>query len=118
VRGSRARWPWEKQQDPRDTHRLPVAFHERIRIGIKGATVLVAFLFVRESTENGIGIGSKIALAFGAVLVVFGVMDLLWTRRGLIDHIFVESHAAQIKVHAATAIGGALIVIAAAARLT
>ena len=107
-RRTRKRWPWDKDPDDREAnYRRPIPMSERIRLVAKAAAVVAAFLYVRATTADGSNVGAKLLVAIGAVLVVAGSVDLAWTLRGKLDHVFITSRRLQVAAPAAVLAAGA-----------
>ena len=116
-RGGRAKWPWER--DPNDkeaNYRRPIPPAERIRLGLKGAIVVGVFLAIRAAVDRS-DPGPKLLVIVGAALALVGLIDLVWTVRGNLEHVFIESRPAQLAAHGALALGGVALALAAAAAL-
>lgn len=108
---SRRRLPWEK--DPTDkeaNYRRPVAQSEKIRLTIKAAVVVAGFLFIMSATKDRNDVGAEFAIGAGAPLFVAGVIDVWWTARGLVEHVFIESRRMQLAAHSAMALVGMALV--------
>lgn len=114
-RRARTKWPWER--DPNDheaNYRHPVPLSERLRLGLKAAIAVGAFLAVRQIAVSGDRslIGPKILIVAGVAVAMAGAIDLVWTLRGKLEHIFVETRPAQIVLHAGVSIAGAVATMA------
>jgi hypothetical protein len=117
-RRSRARFPWER--DPGDleaNYKKPVEFHERARLGLKGAIVVASFLVIKEWTEDRVDVGAKLLVVVGIVLVLVGIIDLVETRRGKLEHVFIEDRSAQLWWHGGLAASGAMLAVVASVAL-
>ena len=110
---SRLRLPWEK--DPHDkeaNYRRPIAQHEKIRLVLKGAAVFAGALFVMNETRDKSDIGAEFLIGIGGPLLLAGVLDVIWTLRGLLEHIFIESRPLQLAFHGLMAIAGVAMLVA------
>jgi hypothetical protein len=47
----------------------------------------------------------------GVALTAVGIMDLLWTWRGKLEHVFIENRSAQLAAHGALVVVGATMAI-------
>jgi hypothetical protein len=111
-RRGRAKFPWERDAgDHEATYKRAVPFHERARLGLKGAIVIASYMVIKEMTNDRIDVGAKLALVIGAALVLVGIMDLLWTWRGKLEHVFIESRSGQLAAHSALIVVGAAMAI-------
>jgi hypothetical protein len=111
-RPTRRRLPWEKDPNDREAnYRKPIAQDEKVRLTAKGASVLAGFFFIMTMTEDRVDVGAEFAIGIGAPLLLAGVLDVIWTLRGRLEHVFLESKASQLAAHGAMAlVGGALLV--------
>lgn len=103
------------QRDPNDreaNYRRPVPQEERVRLGLKGALVVAGFLFIMNATRDRSDVGAEFAIGVGGPLLVAGVMDVIWTLRGRLEHVFIESRPLQLAAHAAMAVTGMVLVAA------
>jgi hypothetical protein len=110
-RPSRRRLPWEK--DPADkeaNYRRPIAQSEKIRLTAKAAVVVAGFLFVMGATRDRSDVGAEFAIGIGAPLVVAGVLDVVWTMKGQLEHVFLESRPVQLAAHSVMALVGVALV--------
>jgi hypothetical protein len=119
-RQTRRRLPWEKDPNDREAnYRRPIAQDEKARLTAKGLSVLAGFFFIMTMTEDRTDVGAEFAIGVGAPLLVAGILDVVWTLRGRLEHVFLESRAVQLAAHGAMAlVGGALVVAGAIARVT
>ena len=109
----RPRLPWEK--DPADkeaNYRRPIAQHEKIRLVVKAASVVGAFFFIKEMTADRRDVGAEFLIGIGAPLLLAGVLDLVWTVQGRLEHVFIESRPLQLAAHGALALLGLGLVVA------
>lgn len=109
------RLPWEK--DPKDreaNYRRPIAQHEKVRLTIKAASVVAAFAFIKTMTADGRDIGAEFLIGVGSPVLLSGLLDLLWTLQGRLEHVLIESRALQLAAHSAMAIGGLALLVAGA----
>ena len=116
----RPRLPWEKDEhDAEANYRKPIAQDEKLRLVVKAAAAFAGFLFVMNATQDGTDVGAEFLIGIGAPVLLAGVLDLVWTLGGRLEHVFIESRPFQIAAHAAMAvIGGALLVAGVVARAT
>lgn len=104
---SRLRLPWEKDPNDREgNYRKPIAQAEKTRLLAKAAAVVGAFLFIRDATGDGKDVGAEFGIGIGAALVIAGVLDLVWTFRGELEHVFIDSRPLQLLSHGAVAVAG------------
>ena len=104
---SRRRLPWEK--DPADkeaNYRKPIAQSEKIRLTIKAAAVVAGFFFIMRATRDRSDVGAEFAIGVGVPLMIAGVIDVVWTMRGQLEHVFLESRPMQLAAHSAMAVVG------------
>lgn len=112
-RGGRVRWPWEKDPADREAnYRRPVRIEERLRLTIKGAAVVAAFFWIKSVTQDRHDVGAEFLIGVGGPVLLAGVVDLVWTLRGKLDHIFISDRRAQIAVHTATVVAGVGLLVA------
>jgi hypothetical protein len=112
-RRGRAKFPWERDSgDHETTYKRAIPFHERARLGLKGAIVIASFMVIRETTKDRVDVGPKLAAVIGIALVLVGIMDVLWTWRGKLEHVFIETRSAQFAAHGALIAVGGLMAIA------
>jgi hypothetical protein len=110
---SRRRLPWEKDPADREAnYRRPIAQSEKIRLTIKAAAVVAGFLFIMSATRDRTDVGAEFAIGAGGPLLVAGILDVLWTIRGRLEHVFIESRPMQLASHSGMAAVGAALVIA------
>ena len=109
---SRLKLPWEKDPTDREAnYRRPVAQHERVRLTVKGLAAVAGFLFIMNFTQDRQDVGAEFLIGIGAPLLVAGALDVVWTLRGRLEHVFIESRALQLAAHGAmAAIGAAMLV--------
>ena len=114
------RFPWEKDPNDREAnYKRPVPQHEKVRLTAKVASVVAGFAFIRLMTEDRSDVGAEFLIGFGAPLLVAGMLDLVWTLQGKLEHIFVESRPLQLVLHGGMAtIGLAMLVAGAMAKGT
>ena len=119
-RQTRRRLPWEKDPNDREAnYRRPVAQDEKVRLTAKGISVVVGFFFIMTMTEDRTDVGAEMAIGFGGPLLLAGILDVVWTLRGRLEHVFIESRALQLAAHGAMAfVGGVLVVAGTIARVT
>lgn len=111
--GSRRRLPWEKDPADREAnYRKPVPQSEKVRLTIKGAAVVAGFLFIMEATKDRSDVGPEFAIGVGMPLLVAGAIDVVWTIKGRLEHVFLESKPMQVAAHFAMALIGAAMVVA------
>ena len=114
------RLPWEK--DPNDkeaNYRRPIPDHEKIRLLAKGASVVAAFFFITNTTKDRSDVGAEFLIGVGGPLLLAGVLDLIWTLRGQLEHVFIESRSLQLASHSLVAtIGVAMLGAGLVAKLT
>ena len=107
------RFPWEKDPNDREAnYRRPIAIHEKVRLTIKAVSVLGAFAFVRFMTSDGRDVGAEFLIAIGGPVAIAGIVDVIWTLQGRLEHVFLESRPMQIAAHAAMAVAGVALVVA------
>jgi hypothetical protein len=112
-RRGRAKFPWERDAgDHEATYKRAIPFHERARLGLKGAIVIVSFVVIRDTTANRVDVGAKLGVVIGTALVLVGIMDVLWTWRGKLEHVFIESRAGQFAAHGALIFIGLAMAVA------
>lgn len=108
----RRRLPWEKDPNDREAnYRRPIPEHEKIRLVVKAAAVVGAFLFIKTMTSDRTDVGAEFLIGVGAPVLIAGVLDVIWTLRGRLEHVFIEGRAMQLIAHGATALLGAAMVI-------
>lgn len=103
------------QRDPNDreaNYRRPIAQEERIRLGIKGALAFGGFLYVMSMTRDRTDVGAEFLIGIGAPLLVAGTIDAIWTLRGRLEHVFLESRPLQLAAHWGLAALGLTMVVA------
>ncbi|MBW3594395.1 MAG: hypothetical protein KY391_02365 [Actinobacteria bacterium] len=109
----RLRLPWEKDPSDREAnYRRPIAQHEKARLVVKAASVLGAFLFIKNMTVDRDDVGAEFLIGIGVPLLVAGTLDVIWTLRGRLEHVFIDSRPMQLAAHSALAIAGAAMVTA------
>ncbi len=109
----RPRLPWEKDPNDREAnYRRPIAQDEKVRLVAKAAAVLGAFLFIKNATADRQDVGAEFMIGFGAPLLLAGVLDLVWTLRGRLEHVFIESRSLQLTAHGALALLGLALLVA------
>ncbi|MGH2808766.1 MAG: hypothetical protein ACRDKT_15990 [Actinomycetota bacterium] len=117
-RRPRAKFPWERDTGDREAmYKRPIPFHERARLGLKGAIVVASYFVIKEMTRDRLEVGAKILVVIGIALVLVGLMDVLWTWRGKLEHVFVDDRRLQFAVHAAWMVAGAALAIGGAVAL-
>lgn len=102
------RLPWER--DPNDkeaNYRRPIPQHEKIRLTAKAAAAVAGFFFVMNETRDRRDVGAEFLIGIGAPLLLAGLLDVIWTAQGRLEHVFIESRALQFVSHAAMALVGA-----------
>jgi hypothetical protein len=110
---SRRRLPWEKDPADREAnYRRPVAQSEKVRLTIKVVAVVAGFLFIMGATRDRTDVGAEFAIGVGVPLVIAGVIDVLWTMRGQLEHVFLESKSMQLAAHSAMALVGMAMITA------
>lgn len=111
--GGPGRWPWEKDPTDREAnYRRPVRVAERARLTVKAAAVVAAFFWIKAMTRDGLDVGAEFLIGVGTPVLVAGSIDLVWTIRGELEHIFVQERTAQLALHAATAMVGVGMIVA------
>ena len=106
------RWPWEKDPTDREAnYRRPVRVAERARLTIKVAAVVAAFFWIKVVTADRSDVGAEFLIGVGAPLAIAGVVDLVWTMRGQLDHVFIDDERLQIAVHGAVAVAGVVMMV-------
>lgn len=114
-RPARRRFPWEKDPADREAnYRRPIAQDEKIRLTSKAAAAVAGFLFIMNMTKDRVDVGAEFALGIGAPLLLAGILDVIWTLRGRLEHVFIESRTMQIAAHSTMAAVGAGLVLAGA----
>ena len=109
------RFPWEKDPNDREAnYRRPIAEHEKVRLVAKAASVVGAFFFIRSMTADHRDVGAEFLIGVGAPLLLAGTLDLIWTIRGRLEHVFIESRSLQLAAHGALAVLGLAMVFAGA----
>jgi len=109
----RLRLAWEK--DPNDkeaNYRRPIAQAEKVRLVLKGASAVAAFLFIKNATADRHDVGAEFLIGIGAPLLLAGVLDVIWTLRGKLEHVFIDSRSLQLAAHAGLGLVGLAMVIA------
>lgn len=110
---SRRRLPWEKDPADREAnYRKPVAQSEKIRLTVKAAAVVAGFFFIMTATKDRSDVGAEFAIGVGVPLLVAGVLDVVWTIKGRLEHVFLESRPMQLAAHGGMALVGAVMVAA------
>lgn len=110
---TRRRWPWEKDPEDREAnYRKPVPQTEKVRLTIKGAAVVAGFLFIMETTKDQSDVGPEFAIGVGLPLLAAGAIDVVWTMKGRLEHVFLESKPMQLAAHSAMGLIGAAMVVA------
>jgi hypothetical protein len=110
---TRRRLPWEKDPADREAnYRKPVAQSEKVRLTIKAAAVVAGFLFIVRATKDRSDVGAEFAIGVGVPLAIAGVLDVVWTMRGQLEHVFLESRSMQLAAHAAMAVVGMAMIAA------
>ena len=108
----RLRLPWEKDPNDREAnYRRPIATDEKLRLTLKAAAAVAGFFFVMSATRDRADIGAEMMIGVGAPLLLAGVLDVIWTLRGRLEHIFIESRALQLASHVLLAVTGAAVLI-------
>ena len=74
--------------------------------------MLVAFFFITNTTKDRSDVGAEFLIGFGAPLLLAGALDLVWTLRGRLEHVFIESRPLQLASHAVVAVVGAGMLVA------
>ena len=108
----RLRLPWEK--DPHDkeaNYRRPIPKDEKLRLLLKAAATVAGFMFVMSATRDRADIGAEFLIGIGAPLLLSGVLDVIWTLRGRLEHVFIESRPLQLASHGLMAVIGAAMLI-------
>ena len=108
----RLRLPWDR--DPHDkeaNYRRPIAQDEKVRLLVKAAAAVAGFFFVMNATRDRADIGAELLIGIGAPLGLAGVLDLIWTLRGRLEHVFIESRALQLASHSLMAVIGAAMLV-------
>lgn len=109
----RLRLPWEKDPTDREAnYRRPVAQDEKVRLTLKAAAAVAGFLFIMSMTRDGDDVGAELGIGVGAPLLLAGVLDVVWTLRGRLEHVFIESRPLQLAAHAAMAAVGLSLLVA------
>lgn len=109
----RRRLPWEKDPTDREAnYRRPVRQDEKIRLTLKAASVVGAFAFIKTATGDRTDVGAEFLIGIGLPLLLAGVLDVVWTLRGWLEHVFIESRPLQLAAHASMAGVGAAIAVA------
>lgn len=109
----RRRFPWEKDPNDREAnYRRPIPEHEKVRLVAKAAAVVGAFLFIKTVTADRTDVGAEFSIGVGAPLLIAGVLDFVWTLRGRLEHVFIESRPMQLAAHGGTALLGLVMVVA------
>ena len=109
---SRRRLPWEKDPADREAnYRKPIAQSEKIRLTIKAAAVVAGFFFIMNATRDRSDVGSEFAIGVGVPLMIAGAIDVVWTMRGQLEHVFLESRPMQLAAHAGMAVVGITMVV-------
>ena len=110
---SRLKLPWEKDPNDREAnYRKPIPQSEKVRLLTKAGAAVGAFLFIQEATGDRRDVGAEFAIGIGAALLVAGVVDLVWTLRGELEHMFIESRSLQLALHATMALVGLGMLVA------
>ena len=110
---TRLRLPWEKDPSDREAnYRKPIPQGEKIRLTVKAAAAVAAFLFINRMTEDRADVGAEFSIGIGGALVVAGALDLVWTLRGELEHVFIESRSLQLASHALVATVGLVMLVA------
>ena len=110
---TRKRLPWEKDPADREAnYRKPIAPPEKVRLTTKAVAVVAGFLFIMDATKDRSDVGSEFAIGVGVPLLIAGVIDVVWTMKGRLEHIFLESKPMQLAAHSAMALIGAAMVVA------
>ena len=108
----RLKLPWDK--DPHDkeaNYKRPIPQDEKVRLTAKAAAVVAGFLFVMNETRDRQDVGAEFLIGIGGPLALAGVLDLIWTMRGRLEHVFIESRTLQLVSHAALALLGAAMLV-------
>ena len=110
---SRLRNPWERDPNDREAnYRRPVATSEKVRLVAKAAAAVAGFFFIMTTTGDRNDVGAEFAIGIGAPLLLAGVLDVVWTLQGRLEHVFIESRSLQLAAHAGMALVGAGLVVA------
>ena len=116
----RLKLPWEK--DPNDkeaNYRRPIPQHEKFRLTAKVAAAAAGFIFVINATRDRADVGAEFLIGLGGPLLVAGLLDVIWTLEGRLEHVFIESRTLQLFSHVlVAAIGLAMLVGGVVARST
>lgn len=106
------RFPWEKDPNDREAnYRRPIPRHEKVRLTAKAAAAAAGFLFAMDATRDRADVGAEFLIGVGGPLVLAGVLDLIWTLQGRLEHIFIESRPLQLASHAGMAMVGMVMFI-------
>lgn len=108
----RLRVPWDR--DPNDkeaNYRRPIPVYEKGRLLAKAAAAGAGLYFVINATRDRADIGAEFLIGLGGPLLLAGVLDVIWTLRGWIEHVFIESRPLQLGFHTLMAVTGATMLI-------
>lgn len=112
-RPQRRRLPWEKDPTDREAnYRRPIAQEEKVRLTAKAALAVTGFLYVMNMTRDRTDVGAEFLIGIGVPVFIAGVMDVVWTLRGRLEHVLIESRPLQLLAHAAMAAIGAAMALA------
>ena len=110
---TRRRLPWEKDPTDREAnYRRPIDQSEKLRLTIKAVAAVAGFLFIMNMTRDRNEVGAEFSIGVGAPLLVAGIVDVIWTMRGRLEHVFIESRSMQLVAHSAMAVLGTAMVVA------
>ena len=114
----RPKMPWERDPNDREAnYRRPIPFAERIRLGIKGAAVVAAYLWIRSRMDDTTNLGAEVAVAVGCVVALSGAIDFAYAARDKLELIFMKNRAQQMAWQAAFFAAGVVLLGLGAARL-
>ena len=104
----RLRLPWDR--DPNDkeaNYRRPIPVYEKGRLLVKAAAAGAGLFFVINATRDRADIGAEFLIGIGGPLLLAGLLDVIWTQRGWLEHVFIESRPMQLGFHSLMAVVGA-----------
>ena len=109
------RWPWERDPDDREAnYTRPISTSDKVRLVLKAASVVVAFLWFRAQSGDGEGEGAALAVATGSVFALVGVVDGIAAWRGEVEAVFLERRSHQVSARIALLLAGVGLVVAGA----
>ena len=120
-RGPGFRTPWDR--DPKDKEaqyvtRKPIPMFERIRLALKGAAALLAYVWFQTTSNRDGDVGPRMAIALGAALTVAGLVDAVALKRGALESVFFDSKRGQAGVVIAFLVSGVALLAIGVTRLT